>query len=172
MPARGDGGGRPDRHVIWQTTINHLCPTVGRDRTVDLKMGNLRRRMDTGISPPCAVDGNRIAQHTGDRRFEISLDGALVGLTLPAVEVSAEILNHQGNSFGGGLRQFFRSHQPLGFAHQLDDRHFGIIPPTTHRANDPGVATVAIAITILRTGKQVMHQLFVIDIAQSLTTSC
>ncbi len=144
---------------------------MGWDRAIHLEMGNLRRRMNTGIGSTCTMDGNRVAQHSGDRVFNIRLNRALVGLTLPAMEVSSEILNDEGNSFGGGLHGSFRGHRFLGFAHQLNNGHFRVVTATTHGANNPGIAPVAIAIAIVRTGKQIMHQFFIIDIPQSLTTS-
>jgi hypothetical protein len=56
-------------------------------------MSHLSRSMDTCVGSPCAMERYAIAQNLGEGILDFCLNGALLGLALPAMKICPHILN-------------------------------------------------------------------------------
>jgi hypothetical protein len=138
---------------------------VGGNGAVYVEVRHLSGSVNSGIGTSGGVNGDGVAENFGDGRFEFFLDAAMVGLPLPTVEATAEVLNDDGDALGW---------RRDAIAHGLDEfenRHFGVIAATVHGTQDAGVTAITIAVAILYASKQRVNELFVVDVAQGLTTS-
>jgi hypothetical protein len=63
-----------------------------------IKMNHLGGGMNASVSSARGMDTHRVSQDLFQSSFNLLLDCAMLGLPLPSMKVSAQVLNYQGNS--------------------------------------------------------------------------
>jgi hypothetical protein len=71
---------------------------MGGDHSSDIEVSDLSRRMDPGIGSTRRMNHDRMTDDVLNRFFQHFLNGSLIGLPLPTMKMSAQVLNYQGNS--------------------------------------------------------------------------
>ena len=113
-------------------------------------MGNLTSGMYPRIRPPRPDHRNRLSYDRPNRFLQHPLHRALTRLGLPAMKPRPHVLHQQGD--------------PGQTLNQLNNRHLRRIPPTGHRADNPGVAPRSRAIAFRGFRKQGVYQLFIVNV--------
>jgi hypothetical protein len=70
-------------------------------------VGDLGSSVNTTVGTTSSMNANLLMRRNAIQdAFNFGLDSALVGLTLPAVQMSADVLNSQSHSLPFTLRQY------------------------------------------------------------------
>ena len=88
-------------------------------KNIRIKVDNLCRSVDTGISPARTNHPNLLIGHTRERRFQFSLNRAFTRLPLPAREAGTIVFN--ANSYSPSHTQnLVRKPLPIALPHSTN----------------------------------------------------
>ena len=82
-------------HVRWQAGVESLSQSVDGQATKIFKAGHLAQRMRSRIGAARSVNRGLCPGEMKQRSPQLTLDRAMLGLQLPAVEVCAVVLEDE-----------------------------------------------------------------------------
>ena len=99
MKCRIDRFAHPDENIVRKKAVEPFEVYVRAETGITVETGSLADSMDTGICPPGACQTDRFSRHGRQRFFDLSLNGPIRLLPLPAMISSAVVSHNQSEIF-------------------------------------------------------------------------